>query len=144
MTAASWTSALWFVAVLALIPIALWLLKRSPVGSGASQGAGLRNVASLALSPTQRIVTVEVGHGDDRRWLVLGVTQSNINTLYSVAPFDDAPAAGAPSSGFSLMLGKLRNGPATAEAAGNGNGNGKSALNGKANGIGRGAGPNGG
>ena len=142
MTAASWTSALWFFAILALIPIALWLLKRSPVGSGASQGAGLRNVASLALSPTQRIVTVEVGHGDDRRWLVLGVTQSNINTLYSVAPFDDAPAAGAPSSGFSLMLGKLRNGSTTAGATGNGNGNG--ALNGKANGFGRGAGPNGG
>ncbi len=117
MTGASWTAALWFLAILALIPIALWLLKRSPVGTGASQGAGLRNVASLALSPSQRIVTVEVGHGDDRRWLVLGVTPNSINTLYSVAPFDEPGNVATTASGFSLMLGRLRNGPAAANGS---------------------------
>ena len=116
MNATPWSSALWFIAILALIPISLWLLKRTPAGAGASHGAGMRNVASLALSPTQRIVTVEVGHGDDRRWLVLGVTPASINTLYSVAPFDEDPAAAGASGGFSLMLNRLRNGP----AAGNG------------------------
>ena len=120
MNATPLSSALWFIAILALIPISLWLLKRTPAGAGASHGAGLRNVASLALSPTQRIVTVEVGHGDDRRWLVLGVTPAAINTLYSVAPFDDdTAAAGAPGGGFSLMFNRLRNGPA-ANGASNG------------------------
>ena len=127
MTGAHWTSALWFIAILALIPLALWLLKRSPMGGAASAGAGLRSVASLALSASQRIVTVEVGHGQDRRWLVLGVTPNNINTLYSVAPFDEALPAGPAAAGFAQMLGRLRGG---ANGAPNGG------TNGNANGIG--------
>ena len=123
MTGAHWTSALWFIAILALIPLALWLLKRSPMGSAASAGAGLRSVASLALSASQRIVTVEVGHGQDRRWLVLGVTPNNINTLYSVAPFDEALPAGPAAAGFAQMLGRLRGAP-------------NGVANGSANGIG--------
>jgi flagellar protein FliO/FliZ len=108
MTGVHWTSALWFVAILALIPLALWLLKRSPIGAGAASGTGLRNVATLALSTSQRIVTVEVGQGDDRRWLVLGVTPTTINTLYSIAPCDEAPPAGNGQAGFSQLLGRLR------------------------------------
>ncbi len=131
MTGVQWTSALWFIAILALIPLALRLLKRTPMGGAASTGAGLRSVGSLALSTSQRIVTVEVGHGEDRRWLVLGVTPTNISTLYSIAPFD-APAA-APSAvpaGFAQMLGKLRGGAA------NGNGSANGADSGGANGNG--------
>ena len=142
MNATPWSSALWFIAILALIPISLWLLRRTPAGVGASQGAGLRNVASLALSPTQRIVTLEVGHGDDRRWLVLGVTPSNISTLYSVAPFDPLPQAAGESGGFSLMLNRLRNGPAAANGPSNGvvpgslNGSGRGSGSGSGNGNG--------
>ena len=121
MTGAHWTSALWFIAILALIPLALWLLKRSPLGGAATGGAGLRSVASLALSASQRIVTVEVGHGEDRRWLVLGVTPTNINTLYSVAPLDEAVPAGPAAAGFAQMLGRLRGGP-NGSASGNANG----------------------
>ena len=88
------SSLLWFIAILALIPIALWLFKRSPAGArfggGAGQGA-MRTVSSLSLSPNQRVVTVEVGQGEERRWLVLGVTASSINTLHSMAPQGDAP-----------------------------------------------------
>ena len=61
------SSLLWFIAILALIPAALWLLKRTPAGGAAMQGA-MRTVAVLSLSPSQRIVTVEVGRGDARRW----------------------------------------------------------------------------
>ena len=64
---------LWFAAVVALIPLALWVLKRTPVGGLAAHGV-LRSVAVLPLSPSQRIVTVDVGRGDARRWLVLGNT----------------------------------------------------------------------
>ena len=55
-----------FLLVIAMIPAALWLLKRTPVGAGAGVG-GMRAVATLALSTSQRIVTVEVGRGDQRR-----------------------------------------------------------------------------
>ena len=99
---------LWFAAILALIPIALWLLKRSPVGALASQG-GLRSVATLALSPNQRVVTIEVGSGDDRRWLVLGVTPQNVTLLRDMAPQGDAPTlAATPGSAFAQLLGRTR------------------------------------
>ncbi|HSW05745.1 FliO/MopB family protein [Aquabacterium sp.] len=80
-----------FIAVIAMIPVALWLLKRTPMGTAASQGT-MRMVAQLALAPNQRVVTVEVGSGDERRWLVLGVTPGGINTLHSMPPQADVPA----------------------------------------------------
>lgn len=99
---------LWFAAIVALIPVALWLLKRSPAGRLASHG-GLRSVAALALSPNQRVVTVEVGSGEDRRWLVLGVTPQNVMLLREMAPQDDAPAAvAAPGPSFAQLLGRSR------------------------------------
>ncbi len=99
---------LWFAAIIALIPAMLWLLKRSPAGRLASHG-GLRNVATLALSPNQRVVTVEVGSGADRRWLVLGVTPQNVTLLREMAPQDEAPAAVAASgSSFAQLLGRSR------------------------------------
>ena len=82
----------WFAAIIALIPLVLWLLKRTPVGGVAAHGV-LRSVAMLPLSPSQRIVTVEVGRGEDRRWLVLGITPHNITALHSMAPQGDAPTA---------------------------------------------------
>ncbi len=96
-----------FMAVLAMIPIALWLLKRTPMGAAASQGV-MRVVAQLALAPNQRVVTVEVGSGDDRRWLVLGVTPGGINTLHTLPPQADAPAAAQAALPFAAWLAKSR------------------------------------
>jgi flagellar protein FliO/FliZ len=84
-----------FVLILALIPVALWLLKRSPMGrfSGGAPGGPMRVVAALPLAPNQRIVTIEVGAGADRRWLVLGVTPAGINTLHTLPPQAESAAA---------------------------------------------------
>ncbi len=90
MQGAGWSSLLAFAFVVALIPIALWLLRRTPLG--AAHGGPVRVVAALPLAPNQRLVTVEVGHGDERRWLVLGVTPQGISTLHAMAPQADAPA----------------------------------------------------
>ena len=89
-------SLLGFVAILALIPLALWLLKRTPIGGAGSHGL-MRSLAVLPVSPTQRLVAVEVGTGAERRWLVLGVTGTAITTLHTMAPQDDA-IAGAPAA----------------------------------------------
>ena len=110
---------LWFAAIIALIPVALWLLKRTPVGGMATQGV-LRSVAVLPLSPSQRIVTVEVGRGDDRRWLVLGVTPQSITTLHDMAPqADPAPTdtlSGRPAAApFAQVLARLRHREAPGE-----------------------------
>ena len=104
------SSLLWFAALVAAIPAVLWLLKRTPMG-GAGSGTGLRSVAVLPLSTTQRIVTVEVGHAESRRWLVLGVSPGNIQTLHlmdtpPVAP--DAPGTPTPHAAFAQVLARLR------------------------------------
>ena len=107
-----------FVLILALIPAALWLLKRSPLG-GASGSSGLRLVGALALSPNQRLVTVEVGSGDDRRWLVLGLSSAGIQTLHSLPP--QAEPAAQPASkalaGFAQLLQRQRAAQAQPQSA---------------------------
>ncbi len=106
------SSLLWFVAIIAMIPVALWLLKRTPAGAmlGGASGRGvMRSVAALPLSASQRIVTVEIGQGIDRRWLVLGVTAQSITTLHTMAPQAEAVAGAAPSTPpFAQLLSKLR------------------------------------
>ena len=106
----------WFVVIVALIPVSLWLLKRSGVASGVLglKQVPVKPVGNLNLGPGQRIVTVEVGEGESRTWLVLGVTSHQINTLHTMAPLaqieDRHDHAGAESSGFAKLLrGKLKN-----------------------------------
>lgn len=116
MTSTGFTSLLWFIAIIAMIPVALWLLKRTPIGGAGAHGL-MRSIAVLPISPNQRLVTVEVGSGDERRWLVLGVTGQGITTLHTMAPQDDAvlaAAGAAPPLPFAQLLSKLRHdkGPA--------------------------------
>ena len=112
MMSQGFTSLLWFLAILVLIPVALWLLRRTPMGGAAGHGV-LRSVAAMPLSTSQRIVTVEVGHGAARRWLVLGVTAQSITTLHTMEPQEvtpGAPGALAASGAFAHLLGKVRSG----------------------------------
>ena len=67
-----------FAFVVALIPVALVAdaprrRRRRPAGQ-----RWLRTVASLSLSPSQRVVVVELMQGADARWLVLGVSADRI------------------------------------------------------------------
>ncbi len=104
---------LWFVAILALIPLVLWLLKRSPVGASASAGQVMRQVAALPLSTQQRLVAVEVGSGADRQWLVLGVTPQQITTLHTMPPQTElAVAPPTPNAAFASLLQRMRSGDA--------------------------------
>jgi flagellar protein FliO/FliZ len=107
------TAVLWLLAILALIPVSLWLLKRTPLG-GAGQGSGLKAVGVLPLSQSQRIVTIEVGHGEERRWLVLGVTPQAISTLHVLSTPPAGPLADSPEPAtlppFAQALRKLTQG----------------------------------
>ena len=108
---AGWGSLLWFLAVIAMIPVALWLLKRTPMGGlGAGRPGTPRPVAVMPLSAQQRLVTVEVGQGDDRLWLVLGVGPQGIRTLHTMVPHADAVDAPPPppAAAFAQLLGRLR------------------------------------
>ncbi len=115
MTGSLVTSLLWFVAILALIPAALWLLKRTPAG-GAGSNALMKSVATLPLSASQRIVTVEVGAGEERRWLVLGVTPASITTLHTMAPVEGTHPAAPSGPAFAGLLAKLNKREGQADA----------------------------
>ena len=120
MNTMPWTSLLWFAVIIVIIPLALWLLKRTPLG-GAASGSTMRSIGALPLSTSQRILTIEVGQGDQRRWLVLGVTPHNITTLYTMAPAAEAtvpyPSAGGVAISFAQVLGRLRSPAAGADHA---------------------------
>lgn len=120
MTGLNWTAVAWFVAILASIPVLLWLFKRSQMlGSHSATGAA-RVAAVLPLSASQRVVTLEVGRGDEKLWLVLGVTPTNITTLHTMAALapipptipgnidDPVPRHGPPAATFAQLLGRLR------------------------------------
>ena len=99
---------LWFIAIIVMIPLALWLLKRTPLGGSSAAGV-MRIVAQLPISPNQRLLTVEVGSGEDRRWLVLGVTAQSITTLHTMEAQGDAPLNAAPAvPAFAQLLARLR------------------------------------
>ena len=109
----SWSSLLWFAAIIAAIPAVLWLLKRTPVGGAGGGPAGTpRAVAVMPLSASQRVVTVEVGQGEQRQWLVLGVTAQGITTLHTMAAQAQAEgsAPALPQAPFAHLLQRLRNG----------------------------------
>ena len=104
------SSLLWFCAIVALIPVTLWFLRRTPLGGGGGAGV-MKSIASLPLSTSQRIVTVEVGTGQEKHWLVLGVTPSSITTLHSMAAqaVEATTSGGAPPHpAFAQILGRFR------------------------------------
>jgi flagellar protein FliO/FliZ len=106
------TPLLWFGAVVALIPLALWLLKRAPLRAVGAGSGPLRHVAALPISAQQRVAIVEVGQGADKRWLVLGVSPQAIQTLHTMAPQLEV-AAGAMEPGaasFAQLLSRLKRG----------------------------------
>jgi flagellar protein FliO/FliZ len=109
---AGWGSALWFLFIIAMIPLALWLLKRTPLAGGGTGRPGTpRTVAVLPLSAQQKLVTVEVGQGDERTWLVLGVGAQGIRTLHTMAAQGDADTSATPpppAAAFAQLLTRLR------------------------------------
>mgnify|MGYP000712277892 CR=1 FL=1 len=74
--------------------------------------APVRLVGALPLAPNQRLVTVEVGQGDERRWLVLGVTAQAIHTLHTMEPQSEPPLDIAePQASFAQLLARLKRNP---------------------------------
>ncbi|MDZ7857649.1 flagellar biosynthetic protein FliO [Sphaerotilus sp.] len=117
----SLTPLLWLVLVLVSIPVALWLLRRSGY-AGLSPRAvpgSVRVVSQSALSPQHRLVTVEVGEGAERCWLVLGMTGQQISVLHRLVPppSEGEPARSTPAlpsiagTSFGYLLTQWRRGP---------------------------------
>jgi flagellar protein FliO/FliZ len=92
----SYLSVLLFLAALACLPWAIkWLQKKKALFQVHPEGQS-KLISAVAVGPTQKVVTIEVGPETDRQWLTVGVTAQQITLLHSHA----APrlAAGSPSS----------------------------------------------
>jgi flagellar protein FliO/FliZ len=89
-----WPALTAFAAVIALIPLSLWLLKR--LQSHRTSGARSITVAGgLSLGPRERIVIIE---SQGRRWM-LGVTAQSISLIAELDPDQPVSASvGAPVS----------------------------------------------
>jgi len=86
-----WPALAAFVAVLVLIPVALWVLKRLQSGVP-GQPRVVTLVGGLTLGPRERIAVIEA---QGRRWLV-GITGQSISLLAELDRSDTADASHAP------------------------------------------------
>ncbi len=110
-----WPALAAFVAVVALIPAALWVLKRLQTGAGRS-GRTVTLVGGLNLGPRERIAIVEA---EGRRWM-LGVTGQSISLLAELerpepsdpvsqaAPVSPGGATAFPPNPFAQLLDRLK------------------------------------
>lgn len=92
-----------FVGAVAMLP---WLVRRiqqHKAGGNTSTGAASRVLSAIAVGPSQRVVTIEVGPEDARTWLVLGVTAQQINCLHVLTTTSEA-AVTPPSASFATLM----------------------------------------
>ena len=69
-------------------------------------------MAVTPLGGQSKLVTVEVGQGEDRLWLVLGVTPAGIRTLHTLPPQAEMPVASAPAGlSFAQLMGRAQRPP---------------------------------
>jgi len=111
VTASLVPSLLAFIAVIAMIPVALWLMKRAQVLRPGAAGP-LSIVAGLSMGPRDRIAVIHAGG----RYLVVGITAQQMTLLAQLDewPGDIAPGTApatasplSPLSPFSRLLHRL-------------------------------------
>ncbi|NCN70334.1 MAG: flagellar biosynthetic protein FliO [Rhodoferax sp.] len=81
----AWIPILFFVVLLAMVPVGLKWVQRRVAGTSEGGVSASKIVSAIGVGPHQRVVTVEVGPDDARVWLTLGVTAQNITCLHTVA-----------------------------------------------------------
>jgi flagellar protein FliO/FliZ len=108
--------ALLLLALMVGIAFALkWARGRIPGVAAQGNGPALRVLSSLSLGPQQRVVTVQVGQGDERVCLVLGVAPGGVSALHQMpmpAELEMAtPGQMPPATGFAARLAQLTKAP---------------------------------
>lgn len=91
-----------FLCALVSLPFLIDYLKKRHGLALPGASAGGRLVSTLALSPQQKVVTVEVGPQGARVWLVLGVTAQSITCLHTLPAEGAVPQAQAGATAQAL------------------------------------------
>jgi flagellar protein FliO/FliZ len=80
-----------FLALLAALPWALRRLRNRMVDGPLPASGQSRFISAVAVGPTQRVVTVEVGPEHERVWLTVGVTAQSVTCLHTAPAPGQAP-----------------------------------------------------
>ena len=101
--------ALALLVIMVVMALVLKRFRRHIPGAALQGGPKLQLLSSLSLGPQQRVVTVQVGQGDDAVCLVLGVGAGSVQALHQL-PLPpaamNASEAAAPN-GFAARLAQL-------------------------------------
>jgi flagellar protein FliO/FliZ len=81
----AWVVILFFVVILAMVPVGLKWVQRRVVGASDGMSSAAKIVSAVGVGPHQRVVTVEIGPDEARVWLTLGVTAQHITCLHTIA-----------------------------------------------------------
>ena len=92
-----------FVAVIVMIPVALWLFKRTRALRSGADGP-LSIVAALGVGPRERIAVVRAGD----RTLLLGITAQSVNLLCELDGWPDKADSPVAASRFFALLERHR------------------------------------
>ena len=102
--------ALALLVIMVVLALVLQRFRRHIPGAATQGGPKLQVLSSLSLGPQQRVVTVQVGQGDDAVCLVLGVAAGSVQALHQMPLPPTAPASPADGSapqGFAARLAQL-------------------------------------
>ena len=103
------------VLLIVMVGIA-WLLqryRRHLPGAAHRAGPALQVLGGVSLGPQQRLVTVQVGQGEQAVCLVLGVSPGSVTALHQMPlppVTDEATDATPPATGFAARLAQIRKG----------------------------------
>jgi len=111
--------ALLLLALMVGLALALkWARGRLP-GLPTHGGPPLRVLSSLALGPQHRVVTVQVGEGENATCLVLGVAPGAVQALHQMPVLATATPVASPAvpgGGFAARLAQLTRPPKDTDA----------------------------
>ncbi len=95
--------------IMVVMAVVLQRFRRHIPGAALHGGPKLQVLSSLSLGPQQRVVTVQVGQGDDAVCLVLGVAPGGVQALHQL-PLPPAalnPTENTMPVGFAARLAQL-------------------------------------
>ena len=95
--------------IMVVMALVLQRFRRHIPGAALHGGPKLQVLSSLSLGPQQRVVTVQVGQGDDAVCLVLGVAAGAVQALHQMPLPPEAlnPTETAAPTGFAARLAQL-------------------------------------
>jgi flagellar protein FliO/FliZ len=95
--------------IMVVMALVLQRFRRHIPGAALHGGPKLQVLSSLSLGPQQRVVTVQVGQGDDAVCLVLGVAAGSVQALHQLPlpPVALNPTEAAAPNGFAARLAQL-------------------------------------